>query len=86
MCIRDRIYDVADIATDPHYQARGMILDGALPDGTPIKLPGIVPKLSETPGEVRSAAPALGQDTDEVLAGLGVDEGKRADWRARGII
>lgn len=81
-----KIYDVADIATDPHYQARGMILDGALPDGTPIKLPGIVPKLSETPGEVRSAAPALGQDTDEVLAGLGVDEGKRADWRARGII
>ena len=45
-----------------------------------------MPKLSETPGEVRSAAPALGQDTDEVLAGLGVDEGKRADWRARGII
>lgn len=81
-----KIYDVADIATDPHYQARGMILDGALPDGTPIKLPGIVPKLSETPGEVRSAAPALGQDTDGVLAGLGVDEGKRADWRARGII
>ncbi|WP_315139850.1 CoA transferase [Achromobacter marplatensis] len=81
-----KIYDVADIATDPHYQARGMILDGALPDGTPIKLPGIVPKLSETPGEVRSAAPALGQDTDDVLAGLGIDEGKRADWRARGII
>ncbi|KAG0775114.1 hypothetical protein G6F22_013546 [Rhizopus arrhizus] len=81
-----KIYDVADIATDPHYQARGMILDCALPDGTPIKLPGIVPKLSETPGEVRSAAPALGQDTDDVLAGLGIDEAKRADWRARGII
>ncbi|EJO28523.1 CaiB/BaiF CoA transferase family protein [Achromobacter marplatensis] len=81
-----KIYDVADIATDPHYQARGMILDGALPDGTPIKLPGIVPKLSETPGEVRSAAPALGQDTDDVLAGLGIEEAKRADWRARGII
>jgi formyl-CoA transferase len=81
-----KIYDVADIATDPHYQARGMILDGALPDGTPIKLPGIVPKLSETPGEVRSVAPALGQDTDDVLAGLGIDEAKRADWRARGII
>jgi len=81
-----KIYDVADIATDPHYQARGMILDGALPDGTPVKLPGIVPKLSETPGEVRSAAPALGQDTDEVLAGLGIGEAQRTDWRARGII
>lgn len=81
-----KIYDVADIAADPHYQARGMILDGALPDGTPVKLPGIVPKLSETPGEVRSAAPALGQDTDEVLAGLGIGEAQRGDWRARGII
>ncbi|MGE8690364.1 MAG: CaiB/BaiF CoA transferase family protein [Achromobacter sp.] len=81
-----KIYDVADIAEDPHYQARGMILDGALPDGTPVKLPGIVPKLSETPGEVRSAAPALGQDTDEVLAGLGIGEAQREDWRARGII
>ena len=81
-----KIYDVADIAADPHYQARGMILDGALPDGTPVKLPGIVPKLSETPGEVRKPAPALGQDTDEVLAGLGIGEAQRDDWRARGII
>ncbi|SSW61696.1 CaiB/BaiF CoA transferase family protein [Achromobacter agilis] len=81
-----KIYDVADIAADPHYQARGMILDGALSDGTPVKLPGIVPKLSETPGEVRNPAPALGQDTDEVLAGLGIGEAQRDDWRARGII
>lgn len=81
-----KIYDVADIAVDPHYQARGMILDGALPDGTPVQVPGIVPKLSETPGEVRSPAPALGQDTDEVLAGLGIGETQRQDWRTRGII
>ena len=81
-----KIYDVADIAVDPHYRARGMILDGALPDGTPVQVPGIVPKLSETPGEVRSPAPALGQDTDEVLAGLGIGEAQRQDWRARGII
>lgn len=81
-----KIYDVADIAADPHYRARGMILDGALPDGTPVQVPGIVPKLSETPGEVRSSAPALGQDTDEVLGGLGIDETQRQDWRARGII
>jgi len=81
-----KIYDVADIAADPHYQARGMILDGTLPDGTPVQVPGIVPKLSETPGEVRSPAPALGQDTDEVLAGLGISEVQRQDWRARGII
>lgn len=81
-----KIYDVADIAADPHYQARGMIQDGTLPDGTPVQVPGIVPKLSETPGEVRSPAPALGQDTDQVLAGLGIGEAQRQDWRARGII
>ena len=81
-----KIYDVADIAADPHYQARGMILDGTLHDGTPVQVPGIVPKLSETPGEVRSPAPALGQDTDQVLAGLGIGEAQRQDWRARGII
>ncbi|TEA70391.1 CaiB/BaiF CoA transferase family protein [Allopusillimonas ginsengisoli] len=81
-----KIYDVADIAADPHYQARGMILDSALPDGTEIKLPGIVPKLSATPGEVRSPAPALGQHTDEVLADLGIDEETRKAWRQRGII
>ncbi|WP_088159045.1 CaiB/BaiF CoA transferase family protein [Achromobacter xylosoxidans] len=81
-----KIYDVADIAADPHYRARGMILDGALADGTPVQVPGIVPKLSATPGEVRSPAPALGQDTDEVLAGLGIGEAQRQDWRARGII
>jgi formyl-CoA transferase len=81
-----RIYDVADIAADPHYQARGMIMDSTLPDGTAIKLPGIVPKLSATPGEVRSPAPALGQHTDEVLSGLGIDEDTRKAWRQRGII
>ncbi|MGB6104727.1 MAG: CoA transferase [Pusillimonas sp.] len=81
-----KIYDVADIAADPHYRARDMILDSALPDGTPIKLPGIVPKLSATPGDVRSAAPTLGQHTDEILAGMGIDEATLGDWRRRGII
>ncbi|MBN9428171.1 MAG: CoA transferase [Burkholderiales bacterium] len=81
-----KIYDVADIATDPHYQARGMILDAALPDGTAVKLPGVVPKLSDTPGEMRSPAPALGQHTDEVLARLGVDAQARAALRERGIV
>ncbi len=81
-----KIYDVADIAADPHYQARGMILDAALPDGTAVKLPGVVPKLSDTPGEMRSPAPALGQHTDEVLARLGIDAQARAALRERGIV
>ncbi|AYQ90588.1 MAG: CoA transferase [Paraburkholderia tropica] len=81
-----RIYDVADIAADPHYQARDMILDTALPDGTPVQVPGIIPKLGATPGAITAPAPELGAHTDTVLAGLGIDADTRADWRTRGIL
>jgi formyl-CoA transferase len=81
-----RIYDIADIAADPHYRARGMLLDTQLPDGTPVQVPGIIPKLSATPGEVRHAAPVLGEHTDAVLADIGIDIHTRCAWRERGII
>ncbi|SAK67937.1 L-carnitine dehydratase/bile acid-inducible protein F [Caballeronia calidae] len=81
-----KIYDVADIASDPHYRARDMILDAHLHDGTPVQVPGIVPKLSATPGTVESHAPTLGQHTDAVLERIGIDQTTRDAWRARGII
>lgn len=81
-----KIYDIADIASDPHYRERAMLLDAQLDDGTPVQLPGIVPKLSRTPGTVDSPAPQLGQHTDEILAALGISEQTRAQWRARYII
>jgi len=81
-----KIYDAADIASDPHYQARDMLLPGQLPDGTPITLPGIVPKLCSTPGSIRRPAPTLGQHTDEVLSELNIPAETRAEWRERGII
>ncbi len=81
-----RIYDAADIARDPHYKAREMLIDGELEDGTPVTLPGIMPKLSETPGDVRRRAPLLGQDTQEILDRLGIDTATREDWKTRGII
>ena len=65
-----RIYTVADIAADPHFLARGMIQQASTPDGLALAVPGIVPKLSATPGAIRSAAPTLGEHTDEVLATL----------------
>ena len=66
-----RIYTVADIAADPQYQARGMIVQTADADGRPLKVPGIVPKLSDTPGALRSPAPRLGQHDGEVLGAPG---------------
>ena len=81
-----KIYDIADIAADPHYRARDMILQSQLPDGTPVQLPGIVPKLSVSPGAADKPAPTLGQHTDEILESVGVDAGTRQAWRERGII
>jgi formyl-CoA transferase len=78
-------YDAADIAADPHYQARDMILETTLPDGSVVKVPGIVPKLSRTPGQVDRLAPQLGEHTDEILDQLGIDSSTRAEWRDRGI-
>jgi formyl-CoA transferase len=66
-----RIYTIADIARDPQYLARGMIVQSADADGRPLKVPGIVPRLVDTPGRMRTPAPKLGQHTDEVLDAKG---------------
>jgi len=68
-----RIYTVADIAADPHYAARGMLQEVTMGDGSRLLVPGIVPKLSRTPGGHRRNAPSLGQDTDAVLAALAAE-------------
>ncbi|ANC03266.1 carnitine dehydratase [Pseudomonas putida] len=81
-----RIYSVADIVNDPHYQARDMLLDSQLPDGTPVRMPGIVPKLSDTPGRVDWQGPALGEHTDALLAGLGLGPDEIIGLRAKGVV
>ena len=76
-------YDASDIANDPHYQARDMILQTTLADGSVIQVPGIVPKLSKTPGQITRAAPSLGQHTTEILDSLGLSSTQQADFKAR---
>src|SRR5690606_8538920 len=66
-----RIYTAQDIAQDPHYQARDMILDVVTHQGLSVQVPGIVPKLSATPGAITRRAPTLGEDTEAVLGALG---------------
>ena len=81
-----RVYTAKDIAEDPHYRARDMILKQVTRDGHEIEVPGIVPKLSATPGSVRSSAPRLGDDTDAVLAELGLSAEAIAALRARNVV
>ena len=80
-----RIYTVADIAADPHYRERGMLAEVQMDDG-PLMVPGIVPKLSATPGSQRTKAPALGEHTEEVLREIGLTDSQIGELRARGII
>jgi formyl-CoA transferase len=81
-----RVYDPEDIVTDAHYIARGMLEQWKLPDGKPMKIPGIVPRLSETPGATRWLGPTLGEHNAEILSALGYDEARQQDLKARGIV
>ena len=81
-----RIYTVADIAADPHYQARDMILQTVMADGSTLALPGIVPKLSRTPGSHRRNAPEIGQDTDAVLQDIGLTAAQIKTLKDKGIV
>jgi formyl-CoA transferase len=81
-----RIYTIADIAADPHYAARGMLQQVKLEGGDLLTVPGIIPKLSRTPGAQQRNAPALGQDTDDVLREIGLTEPQIAALKTRGVI
>lgn len=81
-----KVYTVQDIAEDPHYRARDMILTQQTREGYQVEVPGIVPKLMGTPGAVRSAAPRLGEDTDAVLREIGLTEEQIAALRERKVV
>ena len=81
-----RIYAVSDMFADPQFLAREMLQQVTLPNGQPCRMPGIVPKLSDTPGSTEWIGPALGQHTDVVLRALGYDDVRIAALRAAGAI
>ncbi|MEL0166793.1 MAG: CaiB/BaiF CoA-transferase family protein [Pseudomonadaceae bacterium] len=81
-----KIYSAADMLSDPQYLAREMFLNATLPDGKAFKMPGIVPKLSDTPGSAEWTGPALGEHTDSILQRLGYDAAQIAELRGRGAI
>jgi formyl-CoA transferase len=81
-----RVYSAVDMFADPQFIARQMFESARLPGGKEFRMPGIVPKLSDTPGSTEWIGPELGAHTDEVLAGLGYAAERIAALRADGAI
>jgi formyl-CoA transferase len=81
-----KVYTAKDIAEDPHYRAREMIVRQVTRDGWSLDVPGVVPKLSATPGSLRSPAPKLGEDTEAVLRELGFGDEAIAALRSKGVL
>jgi formyl-CoA transferase len=81
-----RIYTAADIVADPHYAARGMIQEVLAGDGERLKVPGVIPKLSATPGAIRSPAPKLGEHTEQILGSIGLSRDDISRLREKKII
>ncbi len=80
-----KIYTVADIASDPHYKARGNIEHIQMRDGTVLDVPSVIPKLSRTPGSIKTLAPDIGENTDEILQSIGLTEAQVRSLKERGI-
>jgi formyl-CoA transferase len=80
-----KIFTVEDIAKDPHYHARGIIETIKMKDGSALLVPGIVPKLSRTPGSIKSLAPEVGEQTDQILSEIGLTSQQIAALKEKGI-
>jgi len=81
-----RVYTVKDIVNDEHYKAREMLKRIQLQDGSSLLVPGVVPKLSSTPGRMTGGGPELGQHTEEVLRSLGISDAALSELRTKGVI
>jgi formyl-CoA transferase len=81
------IYRPPDMLEDPHFQARDAIVSVPHPDFGELRMQNVAPKLSETPGSIRSPSPAMGQHNDEVYQGLlGLDDARYAALKAAKVV
>ena len=76
---------MVDIANDPHYRARENIQSIKMADGSTLDVPGVIPKLSRTPGSIKTLAPQIGENTDEILKSIGLSESQVASLKERGV-
>jgi formyl-CoA transferase len=81
-----KIYSIADIVRDPQFLAREMIREVRLPDGAQLKVPAVVPKLADTPGDIGEIGPQLGAHTDEILGRIGYSPADIAGLRDRKVV
>lgn len=80
------VYEIDQLIDDPHVQARGVLVEAPDDEAGSVLMHNIIPRLSETPGRLRSAAPTLGQHNTEILASLGCDAARMAELAAAGVI
>jgi formyl-CoA transferase len=81
------IYRAPEMLADPHFQAREAIVSVPHPDFGELKMQNVAPKLSRTPGRVRSPSPCLGQHNDDVYRGLlGMDAERYARLKTAKVI
>ncbi len=81
-----KIFSIADIAADPHYAARGMFQRITLQDGSALTIPGVVPKLSRTPGQHVRNAPQIGQDSEAILRAMGLSAQQIQELVSKGVV
>jgi formyl-CoA transferase len=81
-----RVFRAPDMLEDPQYKAREAIVETDHPVFGRIKMQNAFPRLSETPGRVRWPGPTLGEHTDAVLDGIGLDAARIAELKARGVV
>ncbi len=80
------IYEIDQLMDDPHVQARGVLVEAPDEEAGSVLMHNIIPRLSETPGKLRTAAPSLGQHTRSVLESIGYDAARLAALAAEGVI